>query len=160
MKIALYVLGTFAVIYALFTKRVGEAASTQVNKGALGPAYNPVATIWSERQSSSTTPAQPANPIIGFQNSVPVNVPNDPTATNIINTAILAGAGSKGRPSITATAAGDCNSPFPIVGACPGQPANPSDLSPTFWAADKVPINVNMPGSDADPFLATDWSVV
>lgn len=91
-------------------------------------------------------PQPPAPPADGTV--LPNNVFNPPPAPaiDIIGTP----GGFAGTPS-------GVTYPAPVPPPPGGDGSLPTGTSPYFWAADKVPVNQNIPGSDADPNLTVPW---
>jgi hypothetical protein len=144
--VALVGLGGIGIVYAIYNKSASTNQAKAQAKGVVDPNYDPRARVWAADQKSRMSGASGASNVVdvpcfpfqevlescGYPKNFVGPIPDTQTC---------------GKPSITA---------FPLTGDAPPL----ASVSPYFWAADKVPINPNMVGSDADPNLAIDWSVV
>lgn len=136
MWLKLLIGGAAALLgYAAYQSKAKTDAANAQAKGVMSPAYNPVGQLWSEDQPSSSVHT-PANPVIGWLHQMP----------KVVNDMPYGPSGSLAQT---------CGAPSGVSGRC----ASRSDiiLSPTFWAADKVPTNpalqVDTNSIDANPYL-------
>lgn len=150
-------LGLGGIAYYFSSKSRSQAKTASQTKGALDPNYDPNASVWSADQPSNSRPKAPASPIVQPYGPTPSQLgycnPPPPGFVGPLPDCQASGGTTPDPcgpcPQVTGFEFCDCNPMMP----------NPQ-LSATFWAADKVPINPNMSGSDADPNLATSWTVV
>jgi hypothetical protein len=140
-------LGGVALIYAAYSKSKTSAQKAAIAKGAVDPNYNPKAVVFAADQKTRQSGVSGWNTI--------VDVPCTP-----IQERMEACGYPKG---FVGPLPDSCNLsggtfPKPLQRVC--TEAGCAEISPYFWSADKVPVNPNMPGSDADSNLAIDWFVL
>lgn len=146
LVVALVGIGGIGIVYAVYKKSADTNQKKAQTKGTVDPNYDPRARIWASDQKSRMSGASGTSNV--------VDVPCTPVQEILV---------SCGYPK-------NFVGPIPDTQTC-GAPSGAdyptksgsnavAPVSQYFWAADKVPINTNMPNSDADPNLATDWSVL
>lgn len=145
MKTLFVLLATGAAAGAaiFISKKYGQQVQKDAQqKGALDPNYVPDnnGMVWAADQKKSMAD--------NAMNPTPVNP--------------IPGIGWNPAPDSIIVGGITVNNPKPTNPSSQTFPAYASQisgvkLSPTFWAADKVPVNPNLPFSDADPNLVTSW---
>lgn len=136
--------------------------SASMQLGILDPNYSSIALIWNADQKNRMAgPNANPNPIVGwFTKNSPAHISGVSdcpccTPTNVVGPIPDTCSGTVNGPS--GTTALTCGSPSGASSGCDGILPASGSPSPTFWAADKVPINQALPNSDADPSLAIGW---